>query len=183
MDPWDLDLSVGEPPAPDIDETLPDDDPFAGWGDGDTPPEAAPAPSVVTEAQVRALLAAGGRGLGSVVGDDDVPGHWHFTDDELDAITPPLTRAVNRSPRLVRAVEQSDTAVIAVTLGAYGWRNIDAGVKASRARALDGPEASHGFDGEAGSDPTGGDPVADRPSELVQPVATGPGSFAPDWPG
>lgn len=82
-------------------------------------------PPQVDESVVRGLLKGIGGALGHVVGDDDVADHWRFTERELDDLTPPLTRIVNRNSRLRRAVIKGDTLTVAIVLAGYAGRNVD----------------------------------------------------------
>lgn len=107
----------------------------------------------VDESVVRGLLGSIGGGIGYVAGDDDVADHWRFTRQELDDLTPPLTRIINRRARLRRAVMHGDEATVAVLLAGYTGRNVAAGQVAKEAR--------NERDREAAAAP--GDPRADDP--------------------
>lgn len=134
-------FTVGDPGVPEVDvEALADDTDLGEALSDDEPAE-------VTEVQVRAVLAAGGRGLGYVAGHPDVPNHWHFTDDELDELTPPVTRYVNRSALLRRAVGRSDFLTIVMAMGIYTSRNIEDLRDAKEAAGEDQREAGSGLDG------------------------------------
>lgn len=112
----DADLSIGAPGAPQVNTEA-----------GDEPAEALEAPPElveVSEEQVRSVLGAAGLGLNYVLGDEDVHEHWQFTERELDQLTPPLTRYVNRRPKLREAVLRSDEITIAVVLAEWAGRNV-----------------------------------------------------------
>lgn len=135
-----VDLTVGPPPRPETEA-----EPGAP---SDTPLFAEPAePELVPpvdEAVVRGLV----KGLGSVAhviaGDDDVEDHWQFTDAELDGVTPPLTRIINRRPKWRAAVARGDEATVLLILASYGGRNVEAGRKAREERELDGQPGEAG---------------------------------------
>lgn len=82
-------------------------------------------PAHVDESVVRGLLKGIGGALGHVVGDEDVGDHWRFTERELDDLTPPVTRIVNRNSGLRRAVMKGDSITVAITLAGYAGRNVD----------------------------------------------------------
>src|SRR5438270_806139 len=95
------------------------------------PPPPPPAKAATEEApvvdadKVRRLLRGVGGALGFVIGDDDVPNHWHFTDAELDDLVPPLTDLINRRVELRRAVARGDELTIALVLARYAGRNVN----------------------------------------------------------
>ena len=115
------DLVVGPPGLPELDPSAIADH-----------PEAAPEPSgvglqedpEVPEAAVRAALAAAGGLAGHWMGDKRVPGHWRFTADELDDMTPPVTRMVNGNPRLRAVVGRVDALTAGMVLIRYITRNL-----------------------------------------------------------
>jgi len=121
------DLSVGDPGVPRVEE-LDDDDELLADVDATT---AAP---MVTEDAVREVLAGAGKTIGNFAGDPDVDGHWHFTDDELAALVPPLTRVVNRTPRLRTAVAKGEGLLVVLNLAGYVGRNVDDGRVAKKER-------------------------------------------------
>lgn len=145
-----IDLTVGPPAPPEV-RAIP--------GDRAELVELEEAPQV-DESVVRGLLKGLGGALGHVLGDDDVADHWRFTDRELEDLTPPVTRIVNRNNRLRRAVMKGDSITVALTLAGYAGRNVDLARAARKER-----------DGRAGEalGPTG-DPGADG-----QDVARGSG--------
>jgi len=120
------DLTVGPAPIPSV---RPQDPP--GPGDGLLPEEPVPQ---VDESVVRMSLQALGGLLSYPLADDDVVDHWRFTVRELDDLTPPLTRIVNRNARLRRAVIRGDEMALAVAFGGYVGRNITDGSKARKVR-------------------------------------------------
>ncbi len=130
-DPTPVDLSIGPPPPPAV-SADPAADPAEVWAD--------PAPEVpeVPEAVVRGILASAGAVLAMTpLADPDVPEHWSFTERELDALTPPMTRIVNARPALRQAAAHGDEVTVAVQLLGYGGRNLLAGSAARRARTTD----------------------------------------------
>lgn len=144
------DLTIGPPPEPEVESTPAVDDVGLDVDDlGGL--ESAPH---IDESIVRSLLKGLGGAVGYVAGDDDVPEHWRFTDGELDALVPPLTRIINRRPQLARAVARGDEATVALVLAGYAGRNVAAGRKAKEARGE--------RDGEAGPAAAAGDADARR---------------------
>lgn len=124
------DLTVGPPPAPSVRPQ----EPAPGPLDGAALEEAVPQ---VDESAVRLCLQALGGLLAWDVlplADEDVAGHWRFTEQELNDLTPPLTRIVNRNVRLRRAVIQGDQMAIAVAFGGYVGRNMTDGSRARKVR-------------------------------------------------
>lgn len=139
------DLTVGPAPIPSVRPQ----DPAPGPVDGALLEEAVPQ---VDESVVRMSLQALGGLLGYPLGDEDVVDHWRFTEQELNDLTPPLTRIVNRNARLRRAVIRGDEMALAVAFGGYAGRNITDGSKARKVRReRDGEaEVAEGNDGAAG---------------------------------
>lgn len=90
--------------------------------------------AAIEERQVRDLLRSGSGLLGVLLGMEEVERHWRLTADELDALTPPLTRIVNRTPRLMIAVQHGDEATVAIELARYAGRNIDLARRAKEAQ-------------------------------------------------
>lgn len=139
----DLDLSIGAPQRPqvasagDVDGDLVDDVAGVDYFDDDAPE--------VHSDTVRNVLVALGAGLGYVAGDEDVPDAWRFKPSELDALVPPLTSVINRTPKLRAAVARGDYAVIGIHLAAYGGRNLGDLRRARRNRTGD-------LDAEGGDD-------------------------------
>jgi hypothetical protein len=133
-----LDLGIEPPERPQVggaddydDDAPPFDAPAGGAGEvffeEDLPPEA-------TEETVRLFLTGAGRFANRAAADVDVPDQWKFTDDELAAIVPPLTRIVNRRIWLRRLVAASDPLWLGLALAEYGARNLEDGRDARRAR-------------------------------------------------
>lgn len=115
--------------APEVDRDLLQDelgDSPELFDPGEAPParDEGDAPDV-SDAQVRALLASLGGLTSFAIGNREIDGHWRFTADELDDLTPPLTRMVNASPRLKAIVARSDALSLAIVLSRYGLRNLD----------------------------------------------------------
>ena len=103
--------------------------------DGDTPPLEGPSvepdgiepdgfAEVVSESQIRTLLAAAGGMTHYLIGHPDIAEHWSFTVDELDSLTPAFATMVNRSARLRAIVHRGDALALAVTLARYADRNL-----------------------------------------------------------
>lgn len=96
-----------------------------------TAPPPAPGPGVeehqapeVSPDLVRSLLAALGQGIASTpLADPDIEDHFCFTDRELDDLTPPLTRIINRRPALREALENGDELAVIAHLGGWAARN------------------------------------------------------------
>jgi hypothetical protein len=103
-----------------------------------------------SEGTVRGLLAGFGNVLSTAAGDADVPDHWRFTDQELDDLTPPITRIVNRRPQLRRAIEHGDEVTVALHLAAYAGRNVDLARAAKEARSDDIDREAGGPQGAPG---------------------------------
>lgn len=147
-----VDLSVGPPPAPETKaESGPSSDapPFAEPVEAELVPE-------VDETVVRALLKGLGHAASAVGADEDVPDQWKFTDAELDSVTPPLTRIINRRPKWRAAVARGDEAVVVLVLASYGGRNVADGRRAKEARENDGqPTEADGAAGHARAAPGG----------------------------
>ena len=79
----------------------------------------------ITEPEIRGLLSELGKGVGAVVpGRAWIADAWAFTDDELDALTPPVTRIINRRPALRALAHKSDPLAVAFALGRYSLRNV-----------------------------------------------------------
>lgn len=137
-----IDLTIGPPAPPEV-RTAP--------GERHELVELEEAPQV-DESVVRGLLKGIGGTLGYALGDDDVADHWRFTDRELDDLTPPVTRIVNRNNKLRRAVMKGDEIAVAIALAGYAGRNVDLARAARKERdelageAL-GPEVDVGADG------------------------------------
>jgi hypothetical protein len=121
------DLTIGAPGAPEVEPEAAELDAALADAEITEPPQVDPS-------VVRGLLASAGVALGHVAGDDDVEGHWRFTSTELDDLTPPLTRIVNRNPRLRRAVMRGDELTVAVLLAGYTGRNVALAREAKEAR-------------------------------------------------
>jgi hypothetical protein len=167
-----VDLSIGPPPRPETQAA-----PGESEGDGPSFGEPVDAELVpeVDERTVRNLLKGLGWSANVVLADDDVPDQWKFTDSELDGLTPPLTRIINRRPKWRAAVARGDEAIVMMILAGYGGRNVEAGRKARKERdeqsgedggvAVDDRAAPRGAPpGFAGGNGGGGrfHPAADR---------------------
>jgi len=171
----DADLSIGAPERPQV--TADDEPPIPPeqLGTLDEHGMLAPVPDVVTEAQVRTVLSGMvGPMLGLFFGDEDVPRHWRFTDDELDELVPPVTRVANRRPALRRAISRGDEGAILITLAGYAGSNAAKGQAARRAR-----HAREANDEEAMSD-AGEREAGDAVARAAHPTAGPGGAAAPD---
>jgi hypothetical protein len=141
-----VDLTIGPPGRPEV-EAEPGDRPeFDDEHLGDEEP------APIDEAVVRRVLRSTGGVLSFVIGDEDVPDHWRFTDAELEDLVPPLTAYIRRQPRLARMVARGDEAAIGLALMGYVSRNIELGREAKKAREdddgeVDGPAGAAGADG------------------------------------
>jgi hypothetical protein len=105
------------------------------------PSPAAPAPEPAPlieweEDTIRALLTLKGRALHAGIGvaDDD----WRYTELDLAAIAPPLTRIANRYEPVQRLAKHADPLILLFALGGYGVRSLEE--RAAVLRALE-PEA------------------------------------------
>lgn len=120
------DLTIGPPPTPEVSaESAPHGEAFSSE-------ELIEAPHV-DEAVVRTMLRSVGGVAHATAGRDDVKDHWQFTDREIDDLAPPLTRYINRRPKMRAAVARSDEASIALVLTGYTTRNFAAGRAAKKA--------------------------------------------------
>jgi hypothetical protein len=139
-------LGIGPPGHPD-DTDLPPEEDLAAADEavGELWEPAGP----ITEAFMRGFLAGIGEALHLVWRDDDCPDLWRFTDDELAAITPGMTRMVNARPKLAAAVQRGDALLVAVHLAGYLGRNTADLARARREREEEVPD--HGLDHEAAS--------------------------------
>jgi hypothetical protein len=167
----DADLTIGAPGPVEVDGDRIEDD-ATGWTDtpagdvlgGELLPDVAPE-------VVRGIVSTLGKVASrSRLADIDVDDHWEFTDRELDDLTPPLTRIVNRRPALKRAVMHGDEAIVAVALAGYLGRNFADAREAKEARDDDD------FDREAGEPARGADPAgsgADGRGWLDRPGGSG----------
>jgi len=117
-----LELGIGAPGEPEVDLEGVDLEEHLG---ADDEPDAELVAVEVSELTVRAALAAVGGLMGFALGDRRIPDHWRFTDSELDDLTPPVTRIVNRNPRLARYVAHADAAAAGLVIVRYALRNFD----------------------------------------------------------
>jgi hypothetical protein len=124
-----VDVTVGPPPRPETQAGTGEDAAaaFEPVDDVQLVPE-------VDERTVRALLQGLGYAASTIGADEDVPDQWKFTATELDGLTPPLTRIINRRPKWRAAVARGDEAVVVMILASYGGRNVQAGREAKEAR-------------------------------------------------
>lgn len=167
------DLSIGPPPEPEVSTAGVDPDaPPPQWSDDVLEPGMVEEHPDVPEPVVRGILSTFGALLAmSPLADPDVDEHWHFTERELDDLTPPLTRIVNARPTLRAAAARGDEVTVAVQLAGYAGRNVIAGGLARRSRSNQPEEWERGnVEREAG-----GAPAADRPS------GDGPGVDGPEF--
>ncbi len=129
-----LDLSYEDPTDPEVtdaagasstpaDELGPPPDPF-GAPDLDElgPPQ-------VTEATVRGFLLGASSAAAMLMRDhpanhDGGPMLWSMTAQELDSLTPVLTRMANDRPALARVIQRGDAAQAGIILATYAGRNV-----------------------------------------------------------
>lgn len=147
------------------------------------PPAAAevPAPIVWEEETVEALLKLKGRGLHAAlgVGEQD----WLYTELDLAAIAPALTRICNRYEPIAQLAQHSDPLLLAFAFGGYGLRSIE-----ERRRVLaEYPDDDGGVPEEALPSPETAVPVAPPPAAPTPPrqsanFPTGPGGPPPAQP-
>ncbi len=123
-----VDLTIGAPSPPEVEPNNDD----ALYGDEmliDDDGELVNAPQV-DESIVRTALRSVAGVASYTLGRDDVDEHWQFTARELDDLTPPLTRIINRRPQLRAAVARGDEAAVAIVLASYTGRNVASGRRA-----------------------------------------------------
>lgn len=113
------DLAIGDPEAPEVD---PEEAQAQAYDLADDLDAGADVP-MVDEAVVRGLLAAAGGLVAMAAAPEEAPEVWTFTERELDDLTPPVTRIVNRRPQLRRAVMHGDEVAVAMVLAGYVGRN------------------------------------------------------------
>jgi hypothetical protein len=141
-----VDLTVGPPAPPEVRNPPAGDDRAELLEDEHVPH--------VDESMVRSLLSGLGGTVGHLAGDQDVVAHWRFTGQELDDLTPPLTRIVNRNTGLRRAVIKGDEMAVALVLAGYLGRNVADGKRArDHRRELEGQAAD--AEGDGGADGQG----------------------------
>ena len=88
------------------------------------PPAAEPAPLIEWQPEtIEALLMLKGRGLHAAIGVAEAD--WHYTELDLAAIAPPLTRICNRYEPIAQLAKYSDPLTLAFALGAYGVRSLE----------------------------------------------------------
>lgn len=130
------------------------------------PPAAAPEappPIVWEEETVEALLRLKGRGLHAAlgVGAED----WVYTELDLAAIAPPLTRICNRYEPIAQLAQHSDPLLLAFAFGGYGLRSIE-----ERRRILaEYPDEDGGVPEQAMPSPETAVPVAPPPAPPAPP--------------
>jgi hypothetical protein len=177
-------LGVAAPDEPEVEHFDDDDEDVepsaAAAGNGTRPLDV----DAVEAEDVRALLEGLGEMLHLAIGDPDVRDHWRLDDDELDALTRPMTRIVNRRPKLKKFVQHGDGFLVLMHTTTYVSRNLDDTNEARKARGeLDreaGPRArwrsaavtrvDRRGDGD-GLETGGG---RDRGGETVDPPPRGP---------
>lgn len=122
-----LDLTVGPPGPPEVDVDPAEPGPPPEDELGEPPPgePLAPAVPAVSQDAVRAILQAAGNAAHHISAVRE-PTFLRFTDDELAAVVPPLTRIINKRPQLRAAVQRGDEAAVAVALAGYAGRNVQA---------------------------------------------------------
>jgi hypothetical protein len=154
-----LDLTIAPPGTPEVDVEPGADDELLDYELNDGAPVA-----VVTEAQVRDILDGAGRALSVPPLNMGVPELWKFSKDELDGLTPPLTRVVNKRPPLARAVAKGDEVFVLLQLAAYLGKRGDLLVESRRMAREEAPA-------DVGQREAG--PVVARAHAPTQPSARG----------
>lgn len=125
-----------------------------------------PAPEWM-EDTVRGLLSTKGELLHALVGvaDED----WRYTEVDLQAIAPPLTRILNRYPATAAAAAFGDPMLLAVAMSAYGIRSARERSEMLQAIAEEPDQPITGVPAPAGTEPPPGHPAAvvaqERPAE------------------
>jgi hypothetical protein len=128
----DLDLTIGPPGAPEVDVEAADVDEHQDYELGD----GTPAP-VISEKQVRDILDGAGRAFSLPPMNLGVADLWKFSSDELDGLTPPLTRVINKRPRLARAVAKGDEVFVLLQLVGYFGKRGDVVMAERRAARME----------------------------------------------
>lgn len=117
-------FAFGDVAPPEVDRDLVSPDEVFPPGPDPTLIDESNAPDA-SEAQLRALLSGLGGLVSFSMGNREIPNHWRFTPEELDDLTPPITRMVNASPRLKAIVARSDLIALGLVLTRYTLRNAD----------------------------------------------------------
>lgn len=172
-------------PGPAFDpETAPPATPINAGVPRTPPPAEAPAPIVWEEDTVEALLKLKGRGLHAAlgVGEQD----WLYTELDLAAIAPALTRICNRYEPIAQLAQHSDPLLLAFAFGGYGLRSIE---ERRRVLAAEYPDDDGGVPEEALPSPETAVPVAPPPAPAAPTpprqsanFPTGPGGPPPAQP-
>lgn len=110
-------LTVGPPPTPEVEST-------PGASVDTTPEVPTVAAPEVDESVIRTMLKSLSNVASFTIGNDEIENHWRFTDREIDDISPPLTRMINRRPAARAAVVRGDEASVALVLASYTGRNL-----------------------------------------------------------
>jgi hypothetical protein len=143
-------------------------------------PEAT-APIVWEEDTVEALLRLKGRGLHAAAGVGEAD--WLYTELDLAAIAPPLTRICNRYEPIAKLAQHSDPLLLAFAFGGYGLRSVE-----ERRRALaEFPEEDEDVPEAAPPSPDTAVPLAPPPAPPAPPrqatnFPTGPAGAPPMQP-
>lgn len=145
--------------------------PVAGAGDVEPPLQLLPSlePEWEDEAVAR-LLVAKGELLHTFVGvaDDD----WRYTEADLRAIAPPLSRILNRYPATKAAAVGQDPLALAIATSAYAIRSAQERAAALKARAEEEVEQPvTGVDAHPGNQAPG--PGPETPPDPDAPAAGG----------
>jgi hypothetical protein len=104
----------------------PEFDPDAAGAEMPEPPAPAGEPAALIEWEedtIKALLTLKGRGIHAMIGVAEQD--WRYTELDLAAIAPPLTRICNRYEPIQRFAKYSDPLTLAFALGAYGVRSLE----------------------------------------------------------
>lgn len=133
---------------------------------------------------IEALLSLKGRGLHAAIGvaEED----WRYTELDLAAIAPPLTRICNRYEPIQRLAKYSDPMTLAFALGAYGVRSLEERQRELQYRAQEeegGTVPIAPAEGEPPAPPAGAPSPATAPRQAAaNPTAAAPPPAQPGPP-
>jgi hypothetical protein len=129
------------------------------------PPDPSPIAAIEWEQDtIESLLGLKGRALHAAIGvaEED----WHYTELDLAAIAPPLTRIANRYEPIQRLAQHADPLILLFALGGYGVRSLE-----ERAAALRELEP---VDGDELEEPIAAGPEPPRPQTAPRQTQPGP---------
>jgi hypothetical protein len=178
-------LSTGSSPDAGsfIEDAGPEFDPEAAAEEMPPPPTAADrsleAMVQWEEDTIAALLSLKGRGLHAAIGVTEED--WRYTELDLAAIAPPLTRICNRYEPIQRLAKYSDPMTLAFALGAYGVRSLEERQAELKRRALAYEEG--GGDGTTVIPPADEPPVPPAAAPTPAPAPRQAASFPTSAPG